>query len=95
MTDYAMTLYVNGATLASDRALANIRAICDVALPGSYRLRVVDVLTDPLAADDARVIATPTLIRTAPQPTRRVIGDLSDTARVRAVLELPDPQPLS
>jgi len=91
MTDYAITLYVTGSSIAGAQAVANIRAICDAALPDGYRLKVIDVLGDPQAADDAHIVATPTLIRTAPPPQRRVIGDLSDFVKVRSILDLAPP----
>ena len=42
----------------------------------------------PQAAEDDKVIATPTLIRVAPGPPRRVLGDLSDARRVLSALGL-------
>lgn len=83
-----LELFVTGQTPRSLRALTNLRRICDARLPGRYELRVVDVLERPQAAEEARVLATPTLIRLAPAPPRRLIGDLSDEGRVIAGLEL-------
>ncbi len=83
-----LELFVTGQTPRSLRALANLRRICDAHLAGGYELRVVDVLERPQAAEEARVLATPTLIRLLPAPPRRVIGDLSDEGRVIAGLEL-------
>lgn len=83
-----LELFVTGQTPRSLRALTNLRRICDAHLAGRYELRVVDVLERPQAAEEARVLATPTLIRLAPTPPRRVIGDLSDERRVIAGLEL-------
>ncbi|MCU0625867.1 MAG: circadian clock KaiB family protein [Gemmatimonadaceae bacterium] len=83
-----LQLFVTGQTPRSLRALANLRRICDARLPGRYELRVVDVLERPQMAEEARVLATPTLIRLQPAPPRRVIGDLSDERRVVDGLEL-------
>lgn len=83
-----LQLFVTGQTPRSLRALANLRRICDQKLPGRYEIRVVDVLERPQVAEEARVLATPTLIRLAPTPPRRVIGDLSDERRVIDGLEL-------
>jgi circadian clock protein KaiB len=83
-----LQLFVTGQTPRSLRALANLRRICDLRLPGRYEIRVVDVLERPQVAEEARVLATPTLIRLAPAPNRRVIGDLSDERRVIDGLEL-------
>lgn len=40
-------------------------------------LEVVDVLEQPEIAEEARVMVTPLLLRVAPGPQLRVIGDLS------------------
>lgn len=45
----------------------------------------------PDLAEDEKILATPTLIKSLPLPLRRVIGDLSDTEKVLLGLEV---QPL-
>ena len=45
----------------------------------------------PELAEDEKILATPTLIKSLPLPLRRVIGDLSDTEKVLLGLEV---QPL-
>lgn len=44
-------------------------------------------------AEDERILATPTLIKSLPLPLRRVIGDLSDKDKVLRGLEV-QPKPL-
>lgn len=46
------------------------------------------MLEDPEAAERDRVLATPTLIKELPPPLRRIIGDLSDRAKVLLALEI-------
>lgn len=87
---YVLTLYVAGGSAASARARAAIERLCRELLDGRYRLEVVDVVRDPEAAEAARIVATPTLVREAPPPVRRIVGDLSDHARVLANLDLED-----
>jgi circadian clock protein KaiB len=53
---------------------------------------VVDVVERPELAEQERIIATPTVVRRAPPPTRRVIGDLSDLRLTALSLGLPDPE---
>jgi circadian clock protein KaiB len=50
---------------------------------------VVDLMDEPARARTDGVIAVPTLVRVSPEPTRKIVGDLSDTARLLAGLELP------
>jgi circadian clock protein KaiB len=42
----------------------------------------------PDRAADEQIIALPTLVRLAPAPVRRLIGDLSDQNRVAVALNL-------
>jgi circadian clock protein KaiB len=88
-TDYELTLFVSGASDLAARAIANARRLCDIHLHGRCHLSVVDVHEDPAAVLSSRLLATPTLVRNMPLPVRRVVGDLSDTAKVLRALDLP------
>lgn len=77
-----LRLYITGHTPRSERALTNLRRICEERLPEQYTLEIVDVLEAPHLAEEERIIATPTLIRVSPLPSRRILGDLSDTKKV-------------
>jgi circadian clock protein KaiB len=88
---YSFRLYVAGQTERSQAAEANLRAICDNHLGGRYDLEVVDAVDRPDLAEAERILATPTVIRLAPLPQRRVIGDLSDHRRAAAALAIPAP----
>ena len=87
---YEFRLYVTDETGRSRRAAENLTALCEARLPGIYELEVVDVLDRPDLAEEEGIIATPTVIRRAPLPERRVIGDLSDPALAATALDLPD-----
>jgi len=81
-------LYVAGDTYRSEQAIANLRRLCEERLDGQCSIRVVDVTKDPDAAERERILATPTLVKLQPQPTRRVTGDLIDFEQVLAALSL-------
>ena len=83
-----MRLFVTGASLRTETAIANLQRICDLELEGRYDLEIIDVLEFPELAEDERILATPTLIKSLPLPLRRVIGDLSDTEKVLLGLQL-------
>ncbi len=85
---YELRLYVIASTPQSMRAVANIRRICDEHLPGRYSLEVVDLAANPSLAQEAQVIAAPTLIKELPLPLRRFIGDMSKTDRLVVGLDL-------
>jgi len=84
---YVLKLYIAGHTVRSQRAITNLRRLCEEALQG-YDLVIIDVLERPQLAEDEKIIATPTLVKALPPPARRIIGDLSDVNQVLAVLDL-------
>jgi circadian clock protein KaiB len=88
LTDYEFTIFIAGDTPRSERAVASIRRLCAEHLPGRYALAVVDVLDEPQVAEAHNVIATPTVVRVAPAPQRRVLGDLSDPTKLLQALDI-------
>jgi circadian clock protein KaiB len=88
---YVLRLYAAGITAQSTRAIENLKAICDRYLKDRYELTIVDLYQQPEQALDQQVIAAPTLVKSAPLPRRRLIGDLSDTGRVLLALGI-DPE---
>ena len=85
---YVLRLYVSGATERSAAAIANLRAVCEVHLPGRYELEVIDVFQEPLLALEGHILAAPTLVKSAPRPVRRLIGDLADAEKLFAALDI-------
>jgi circadian clock protein KaiB len=86
---YELTLFVSGASDLSAVAIANARHLCDTYLADRHRLTVVDVHEDMTAVLTNQVLATPTLVLNLPAPSRKVIGDLSRTAKVLSALGIP------
>ncbi len=85
---YVLRLYVTGMTPRSSEAVAAVKAICQEYLEGRYDLEVIDLYQKPHLAREAQIIAMPTLVKKYPRPLRRLIGNLSDEARVLAGLSL-------
>ena len=88
MNKVLLKLYVTGMTPKSERAIANLRRICEQELNGRYELVVIDVLERPQLAEDEKILATPTLTKELPLPLRRIIGDLSDSDKVLLGLDM-------
>ena len=86
---YELTLFVSGASTLAARAIANARHLCELHCKARYRLSVVDIHEDPSSLMTHNLLATPTLIKTSPGPSRRVVGDLSHGDRVVEALDLP------
>jgi circadian clock protein KaiB len=75
-------MYVSTGASASERTVVRLRSICDQYFPGVYELEIVDIREDPWRAAEDCVLVTPTLIKLAPPPLVRIIGDLQDTEAV-------------
>lgn len=86
---YDLRLYVTGMTQRSIEAMSNIRQICEEHLPGRHTLEIVDMYENAARASEDQIVASPTLIKMAPAPVRRFVGNLSDRKRVLIGLELP------
>lgn len=89
MAKFTLRLYVAGQSPRSEKAIANLQALCRT-LHGEdeYELVIIDVLERPELAEDEKIMATPTLIKDLPPPLKRVVGDLSDLDNVVVGLAL-------
>ncbi len=85
---WELKLYVAGQTAKSLQAFANLKRICEEHLAGEYHIEVVDLLKNPQLAAGDQILALPTLVRSLPEPVRKIIGDLSNTERVLVGLDL-------
>jgi circadian clock protein KaiB len=85
---WELRLYVTGRSPKCARAIENLQAACEQHLAGRYHIEVVDLLEHPRLAADDQILAVPTLVRKLPPPTRKIVGDLSDTDRLLVGLQL-------
>lgn len=85
---YILKLFITGILPNSIRALLNIKAICEEHLKGRYELEIIDIYQQPALAIKEDIIAIPVLIKKFPLPEVRLIGDLSDTAKVLKGLDI-------
>ena len=85
---FVLRLYVAGATARSHDAVLSVRQLCADELKGNCELEVIDVYQQPILARDGQIVATPTLVKEFPLPVRRLIGNLTNTARLFVGLDL-------
>jgi circadian clock protein KaiB len=82
-----LKLYVAGEAPNSVAAISNLKAVL-----GEYELEVdlqlIDVLAEPQRALADRVLITPMLVRVAPAPECRIVGNLRDRKALLAALGL-------
>lgn len=82
MTELVLRLYIAGNSAVSRRAEQNLGRLQRLIKPRGWGVEVVDVLAQPERAEQARILATPTLSYDHPVRPRRIVGDLSDTKSV-------------
>jgi circadian clock protein KaiB len=85
---FKFRLYIAGDTQNSAQAVANLTALCLASLPDRHHIEVVDVFREPKRALADGILMTPTLVKLAPSPVRRIVGTLSQTQPVLAALGL-------
>jgi circadian clock protein KaiB len=85
---WMLRLYVAGQTVKSVVARANLHRICEEHMPNRYHVDVIDLLANPKLAKSDQIFALPTLVRNLPTPIKKIIGDLSNTERVLAGLDI-------
>jgi circadian clock protein KaiB len=81
-----LRLYVAGESPNSLRAIANLQAICRAYLTERCQVEIVDILEEPLRLFADGVLVTPTLVKAAPAPAWKMVGDLNETAKVLLAL---------
>jgi circadian clock protein KaiB len=85
---FKFRLYVADGTENSILAVANLRALCLKHLADAHEIEVVDVRREPKRALADHVFMTPTLMKLAPFPARRIVGTLEDLDPLLRVLGL-------
>ena len=85
---FVLRLYIAGQTPKCMRAFSNLERICEQYLTNRYQIEMIDLLGNPALARGDQILAVPTLVRRMPEPVKKIIGDLSNTQRVLAGLDL-------
>ncbi len=79
---YILRLFVSGTSPNSVRAINNLQVICESHLKDRYELEIIDIHQQPLLVRNEDVAAVPMLIKKAPFPKRRLVGDMSEKEKV-------------
>lgn len=83
-----LKLFITGHSKRSELAVKNLHEICSTITDTEYEIIIIDVLDEPQQAEDLTILATPTVVKESPSPSRRVFGDLSATQKVIEGLDL-------
>ena len=87
-TTFKFRLYIAGDTQNSTQAVVNLTALCREHLPEQHHIEIVDVFQEPKRALEDSIFMTPTLVKLAPSPIRKIIGTLSQADLVLQSLGL-------
>lgn len=79
---FKFRLYVAGDTQNSAQAVVNLTALCHEHLPDQHQIEIVDVFQEPQRALEDSIFMTPTLVKLAPSPVRKIVGTLSQAPLV-------------
>jgi len=85
---FKFRLYVAGDAQNSARAMANLSALCRTHLLHRHEIEIVNVFREPKRALADGILMTPTLVKLAPFPVRRIVGTLSETQPLLQALGL-------
>jgi len=83
-----LRLYVAGESPNSVAAIRHLRSLLGSYPSVQVELEILDVLQNPEVGLRERILVTPTLVKVAPPPERRIVGNLRDTDALVAVLGL-------
>ena len=85
---FKFCLYVAGGAQNSAQALVNLATLCREHLADRHDTEIVDVFREPKRALADGIFMTPTLVRLAPAPVRRIVGTLSQTQTVLQAMDM-------
>ena len=84
-----LRLYVAGDGPNSTAAVANLKAVLAQHPEHGVELEIIDVVTDPDRGLRDGIFVTPIVVKVAPPPERRILGNLENRGVLRSVLGLP------
>jgi circadian clock protein KaiB len=83
---FNLRLYISSHNDTAEETLNNIHQLLEKRLNHPYTLKVIDVAKNPEQGLIHQILTTPTLIRIAPKPIKRIVGQLDDISRVLKII---------
>jgi len=84
--DFTLRLYIAGDSPSSRLAEQNLKHMLTLMKADGGRFEIIDVLARPELAEEASILATPTLCYEHSGRRRRIVGDLGDPKKILAFL---------
>ena len=86
MDKLILKLYVSGMSGKSMQAIENITHFCDEHLHDAFDLEIIDIYKDPGIAEEQQIVFTPSLIKLTPLPKKIMVGNFSNTDKIKLSL---------
>jgi len=67
--------------------VAELKRVLDGKYKDGYTLEVIDILNNPDLAEKNNIMATPTLVKSEPLPSKRLVGDFSNGEKIIDLLD--------
>ena len=77
MTSIQLKFYLAGVSPEQQTMLVALKKRIKESYGEQYQVMIIDVFEHPELADDDKILATPTVIRTLPNPIKKFILDMS------------------
>ena len=84
--NYVLRLFISGANFTAEKTLTKVHQLLEEGLTSPYTLKVIDISQNPEQAAINQVRLTPTLIRVAPKPVKRIVGQFDDIPRILKII---------
>lgn len=84
--EYLFDLFVAGTSINSQKAIINVKKMCDQSFKDRYKLRVIDIFQQPALAKSEQIFAVPVLVKKLPTPKRLFIGNMINSDLVENII---------
>jgi circadian clock protein KaiB len=89
----SLRLFIAGDSPDSSMAVANLKALFPNGASSQVEIEIVDVQREPARGARDGIIVTPTLLKIAPAPACRVLGNLKNREALSRLLGIERPHP--
>ena len=87
---YKFLLYITGRRQKTLDLIEVLKGFLGERFKDQYSLEIIDVLEEPQRAEEDMILATPTLVKSAPLPIRKIIGDFRNSQNLFTLLDSSD-----
>ena len=72
-----LKFYVIKKSIGTEEMIRNLKSLLDARVQQEYVLEIIDILSNPEIAVQDKILASPTLVKTLPIPSKRIVGKLT------------------